>query len=214
MIGDKIEIRQEYLDLATAVLEQRPIPTGVNPRHVISIAGESGCGKSTLAVSLQAVLAKYGIPVYIYHMDDYFHFPPKTNHETRLSGLINVGIHEVRLSLLDDHILHAKTKNDLLEKPLVNYSENRILNEFVSPKKYQVIIVEGTYASLLMNIDTRIFIDRNYKQTRKARVNRARDIISDFNESVLDIEHRIISKHIALADVIINDKKEVILTNN
>ncbi|MBT8188870.1 MAG: hypothetical protein KJO29_00460 [Bacteroidia bacterium] len=211
MIGDHIETRPEYLDLASDVIKIYPFPVGINPRHVISISGESGCGKSTLAFSLHTMLSRYGIPSYIFHMDDYFLFPPRTNHETRMSGIHNVGIHEVRLSLLDSHLTHAKFSDEVFSKPLVHYKENTILEEFVSAKKYRVIIVEGTYTSLLKSVDTRLFIDRTYLQTRQARNERARDILSAFNESVLAIEHQIISRHKALADVVINDQKEVYL---
>jgi hypothetical protein len=56
---------------------------------------------------------------------------------------------------------------------------------------------------LLQNADVRAFIDRNYRQTKKARLKRARDPDVDFLEKVLEIEHQEISTHKARADVVI-----------
>ena len=71
-----------------------------------------------------------------------------------------------------------------------------------------LVIAEGTYTSLLENVDLRAFIDRNYRQTKKARLTRARDPDVDFLEKVLEIEHQEISRHKARADVVIPPPEE------
>ena len=68
------------------------------------------------------------------------------------------------------------------------------------------MIVEGTYTSALSNVDTRIFIDRNFHQTLEHRQKRNRNSseLDDFTTQVLQTEHSIISKHRLSADIIIN----------
>jgi uridine kinase len=73
------------------------------------------------------------------------------------------------------------------------------------------VIAEGTYTSLLNNADIRVFIDRNYNDTRAHRVKRVRDEseLDEFVERVLKIEHQIISSHKARADYIIKRDYDV-----
>ncbi len=66
-----------------------------------------------------------------------------------------------------------------------------------------VVIAEGTYTTTIENADFKVFIDRNYKQTKKSRLARLRDPATDFLEKVLAIEHEIISRHKDLADVVV-----------
>ena len=73
----------------------------------------------------------------------------------------------------------------------------------------RVVIAEGTYTSLLRNVDTRVFIARNRLETMEARVRRAREPADPFIEDVLRIEHEIISAHRSRADVILNADYEV-----
>ena len=105
---------------------------------------------------------------------------------------------------MDEHINFLKTmKNKPLEKPLVYFDEDRIGSETIKPEQFNIIIAEGTYTALLNNADTRVFIDLNYKETKKNRVKRNRDPDLDFLEKVLEIEHKEIKKHKHFADVII-----------
>jgi hypothetical protein len=48
-----------------------------------------------------------------------------------------------------------------------------------------------------------VFIDRDYHQTLEARKRRARDKWEPFMQDVLEREHQIISRHEALAQVVI-----------
>ena len=175
----------------------------------INISGESGCGKSTLALALDMVLREKGLNLYVFHMDDYFLLPPASNHQNRVLSLDNVGPHEVNLALLQENIEDMKAGKNAIVKPLVHYKENRIENIIVSTEDIQVIIVEGTYTSLLSDIDCKIFIDRDYKDTLAQRKGRAREPITPFIESVLELEHKIISSHKVLADIIIDKNYKV-----
>ena len=64
--------------------------------------------------------------------------------------------------------------------------------------------VEGTYALLLAGLDLRVFLEATYEDTRARRKARARDVDSPFVERVLAIEHEIVARQIAVADVVID----------
>lgn len=213
MIGDKIVIKPKHLIPAKKIVDAiiKQIQDGT--KYSISIGGESGCGKSTLAVAIQTVLQKHGIQAHIFHMDDYFKLPPKTNHEARVKDINWVGPGEVQLNLLAQQIIDFKTGKQAILKPLVNYLENKILKETIDVSAIDVIITEGTYTTLLANNDIKIFMLRNYLDTFEDRKKRARDPIIPFNEKVLKIEHKIISAHAEMADILINKNYEILFKN-
>lgn len=201
MIGDHIEIEERHLKPAREIFQLIHEEVLAAPKFAIGIAGESGCGKSTLSYALRKVLEDAGLPTYIFHMDDYFRLPPATNHQARLDDITWVGPQEVRLDLLGEHVAAFKAGKEVLEKPLVHYRANKILSEGVGISPFGVAIAEGTYVTLLKNLDCKIFMLRNYTDTLGARKKRARDPIIPFNEDVLDIEHRIISPQAEMADI-------------
>jgi len=204
MIGDKI-IAKPHHRRAARQIAQILYERIEGRRTALSIAGESGSGKSEIASELAKALEEKGIAAYVFQQDDYFHYPPKTNHERRLEDISRVGPQEVNLELLDRHLEHFKKRpEEPLEKPLVVFDEDRISQETIEPARYQVAIAEGTYTSLLANVDYRIFLARSYLDTREARLERARDRVDDFSEKVLAIEHRIISEHSRLASIIVD----------
>jgi len=209
MVGDFIELKIEYLNLASQVLDIISHKIGTAP-VAIAISGESGSGKSTLAVAMAELLERANQPKIILHMDDYFKLPPLSNHKNREKNLENVGPHEVHLDLLEKHIEDIKSNNsNQLIKPLSDYANDEINEEVINLSPNSIIIVEGTYTSLLQNIDVKIFIDRDYKSTLENRKKRARDPITPFVEKVLAIEHEIISRHKALSDIIIDQNYQI-----
>lgn len=208
MIGDKIDIKPHHLLPAKSIVEhlknkkERKIQT-------ISIGGESGSGKSTLAMAILKLLKDEGNSVFLFHMDDYFHLPPATNHVNREKSFENVGPHEVDLVLLKKHIELLQSGKPILNKPLVNFTENKIDIEIVNSQTFDYILVEGTYVTLL-NLDLKIFINRNYHDTLKNRIARGRDQLTPFVEKVLEIEHQIIQKQKDLAEVIVDKNYEIL----
>ena len=206
MIGDKISLQPHHLLPASAIVNT--ILPELSDGYTIAIAGESGCGKSTLALALQSCLIEKGYKSFVFHMDDYFHLPPTSNHNNRLLTLNNVGPHEVNLTLLQEHILEAKLRPHALKKPLVFYQENEIKEEEVDFSEINIIIVEGTY-TMLLEVDKRVFINRTYKDTVQNRIERARDPLSPFVEQVLEIEHKIISSQISKANIIVDANYEI-----
>lgn len=204
MIGDKLVITDYHRASAAEAMAELEKRLGGGPLAV-TVAGESGCGKTETAHCLAELLAADGKSSLVLGQDDYFKLPPASNHRRRQDGLDWVGPGEVRLDLLDEHVAWLKRRPDEpLEKPLVHFDDDRIATEVVPPGRRDVVIAEGTYTTLLENADLRVFIDRDYRQTKKARLARARDPDLDFLEEVLKIEHRIISRHRARADLIID----------
>lgn len=203
MIGDKLVITQYHRSGANQIRDRL-----VDHRRAgtvsVSVSGESGSGKSEMAHCLRDLLEVEDLACVVLAQDDYFRLPPKTNHRRRLEDFSWIGPGEVRLDLLDEHVRALKEggPGDLV-KPLVFFEEDRIGEEVLPRGPYDVVIVEGTYTALLPSLDLRAFIDRTYRQTKKARLQRARDPDLDFLERVLEKEHGIISKHRELADVII-----------
>ena len=202
MIGDIVQVKPHHLPPARQIVKL--IEPELNKKQkvfTISVGGESGSGKSTLSLAVEKILEEKGHNCFIFHMDDYFKLPPKDNHDRRLDAVKNVGPHEVKLNLLQQHINHAREGAKKLKKPLVHYRENRMREVIVELEKIDVVIVEGTYVTILDNIDCKVFMLRNYTDTYHARVERARDPIIPFNEKVLQVEHEIISNHRQLADI-------------
>lgn len=208
MIGDKVNAKPHH----TRAAEQ--IYNGLGNRltsgSTFSIAGESGSGKSEIAVELAKLIEAGGKKVFILQQDDYFFYPPKTNHNRRVDDIGWVGTREVNISVLDQHLGTFKSAdNKIVEKPLVIFDEDRIVTERMDLSPFDVLIAEGTYTTLLKNADNRIFIDRNYHDTKPDREERAREKIDDFSDKILAIEHGIISKHKALATIVVDKRFDV-----
>ncbi len=201
MIGDNVIIKQHHITPAKEIFQR--IKVKLTDKYSIAIGGESGCGKSTLALALKQILEEHGYNVFIFHMDDYFFLPPKSNHEQRLEDISNVGPQEVNLHLLQSHIEGFKNGAQTIVKPLVYYTENEIKTEEVAISLCDVLLVEGTY-TLGLEVDLKIFLERNYHDTLQNRIDRARDPLSSFVESVLEIEHKIIAAYAKDAQILVD----------
>ncbi len=205
MIGDKLVIKDYHRKAAAMIYRELEniLKAAVKP-VAVTVAGESGSGKSETAAVLAGLCEKAGYKTLLLQQDDYFVYPPKTNHQKRLEDISWVGPQEVRLSLIEENIETIKKGGEkAVTKPLVNYGQDSISEETLELEGVKAIVVEGTYTTTLKNIDFKVFIDRNYRQTKKSRLERSRDPATDFLEKVLAIEHKVISGHKGLADLII-----------
>ena len=201
MIGDKLTYHSAYKEITKFVISE----LRDNNRICISVGGESGCGKTSLAYALQMDIEKSTeLKGFLFHLDDYFKMPPADNHKVRLNDMSLVGTNEVDLELLNLNLSQFKESAPVLNKPLVDYHQNKILNEAIPTTEFDFCIVEGTYVSTLVTSNYKIFIETTYLDTRKSRIKRGRDFINDFNEQILEIEHRIIKPHYKFANVIID----------
>jgi len=184
-------------------------------RFIITIAGESGSGKSETAKAIQDAFNIKGIKAEIIGQDDYFVLPPHTNDAKRRVDPHWLGPHvEVKMDLLEQNIIDAIKGNASITKPLVDYPNDAILEEDLDITGVEVLIVEGTYTSLLRNVDKRIFITRTHEETlsHREKRNRGNEVGDLFIEGILKIEHKIIAGHKQLANIIITKAYEVIFT--
>ena len=210
MKGDKLIIREEHIKAARGIAKllfpQNKKPKGT---FILTIAGESGSGKSEIASALSKLLSNKSIKNIILQQDDYFVYPPKTNASMRRKDIRHVGLGEVRLDLLDQNLATIMDGRIAIEKPLVIFDEDRITQETVSLDGVSVVIVEGTYTTILEHAQLRVFIDRTYLDTKKIRGQRAREEQDEFLEEILKIEHRIISSHLPQATIVVTHDYDV-----
>lgn len=212
MIGDIVNFKEEYLITSKSIINKMDIENRLKSQEkfVIVIAGESGTGKTVTSYCLQKCLDDIGISSYILYQDDYFFHPPLSNHLLRMQSLENVGMQEVNLELIQLHMEAFRNNEEKLVKPLVYYNENTISEELIHLRDFQVLIVEGTYCLSLTGYDEGVFMDRDYIQTKKQRVERGRDEQTDFIEKVLEIEHKIIRPFKKKARILIDTDYNVI----
>lgn len=210
MEGDKLVIKEHHIKSAKMVAEVVvPEIRAKEGRYAITIAGESGSGKSETAQTLKDELAKHNIKSYIFQQDDYFVYPPKTNEKKRKEDINIVGTSEVKLDLLDQNLKDAVNGKNIIEKPLVYFEEDKITSEKINLEGIKVVIAEGTYTTSLKNVNKKVFIDQNYFDTKKTRLERSREKQDDSLENILKIEHDIISKQKEQADLIITKNYEL-----
>jgi uridine kinase len=202
MEGDKLIISE--LHTARAAELCKHIGERLQKRMVITVAGESGAGKSELASEIARLMSDVGTRAKVLQQDDYFVFPPKTNHAMREKNIEQVGLYEVQLGLLDSNLRSYKRGESPIYKPLVDYDANeaRMIEEDFSA--VDLLVAEGTYTSLLNFADLRIFIDRDYHRTAQHRRDRGRDLEDPFVSQVLEIEHQIIRSHKGRADYVVD----------
>lgn len=211
MKGDKLVIQEGHIKAAHSLFHVLlPYMKDNEGIFIITIAGESGSGKSEIAVVLAQLFSeKQGIRSIIIQQDDYFVYPPKTNAMMRRKNIGHIGVSEVRLNLLDQNLKDVLEGKDKIEKPLVIFDDDRITEETIALEGMNVVIVEGTYTTLLKNVHQHIFIDRTYRDTRASRKQRAREEQDEFLEKILEIEHEIISSHKQQANIIVDNNYDV-----
>ena len=207
MIGDRLIIKEHHRYIAEEIVNAiEPALSEASRKelkYIISVAGESGSGKSETGLEIRKSLINRKIKTYVFCQDDYYVFPPKTNHAMRLSNIEQVGPYEVKLDLIEANLFSFKSGQKQIYKPLIDYNANTINHETIDVGLLDVIVVEGTYTSLLEFADCRVFINRTFKQTRKDRIERGREKNDPFIERALESEHKIIRSHKKLADIII-----------
>ena len=202
MKGDILVVREHHTKTAQQIFDL--LRRQIKDKYVVSVGGESGAGKSEIAVELARFLNENGIKTKIIQQDDYFVFPPKTNHEMRRRNIRQVGEYEVKLDFIEANLRSFKQGDAWIYKPLILYEEDEITTELLEVGDASVLIVEGGYTTRLNFVDKRIFIDRTYHDTEKERLERGRDKIEDFVAEVLEIEHRVISGHKSLAEIVVS----------
>jgi uridine kinase len=212
MIGDKIVVKPHHTKAAQGVYDRiRTKITQASRRIAIAVAGESGSGKSEISSEIARLFIENdGLRSAIFHQDDYFVYPPKTNDRMRREDISMIGTDEVKMELLDTHLKKTKDmKVSNIEKPLIDYDKDDVVSETFDLEGVRIMLVEGTYTAALNNADIKVFIDRTYLDTLEHRKERARDRLDEYTERILEIEHGIISSHKKNADVVIDRNYDV-----
>lgn len=185
-------------------------------RYIMSVAGESGCGKTETGKALVSELKKAGVEALVLGQDNYFFLPPEANDAQRKADSTWLGPRkEVNLKLMEKNLVEAINGNDIIMVPHIEYDTNKETLNSVNIKNVKVVIAEGTYTSLLKNVDAKIFVDADYHDTLKYRKlrNRGNEVNDPFTEGILETEHKIIAGHIFLADFIITKDYDVIFND-
>lgn len=205
MIGDRLLIRDYHTRVAHLIADELKGSFGrsIGRRYAVSISGESGAGKSETAAELKRRFDERGLHAIVLAQDDYFVYPPKTNHAMRLKNIDQVGPSEVKLDLMDANIFAFRNVQGLVYKPLVDHPEDKITHTILDVSPFDVVIAEGTYTGLLEFIDCRIFLDRTYLQTLADRRERGREPPDPFIEEVLEREHRVIRTQLERANIVV-----------
>lgn len=215
MKGDIIVLEEHHIAAAKKIVPEivEKVRTK-GARYTISVAGESGSGKSETGKAIADGLGAVGIKAVLVGQDDYFVLPPKSNDAKRREDPKWLGSHvEVKMDLLDGNLKAAIDGAGSFVKPLIDYNANAVEEETIDLTGVKVVVAEGTYTSLLKNVDTRVFIARNRLDTlehRKKR-NRGSEVGDPFIENILKLEHKIIAGHRQLADFVITKEYEVIV---
>ncbi len=210
VLGENIKIEKANQELITElghILKARWEQKCDQAVLVVSICGESGSGKSVQAFAVSAKLEDMGLRTVTLQMDDFYKLPPESNRLNRRKSLHNVGPQEVDLELLDEIVnsITGGTNDKVIMIPEVDYHANyKGEREMVVPRDLAVVILEGTYVSMLQTPDVRIFIQRTYKDTHMHRTARSREPQTDFLLEVLAIEHEIVKKLSESADLVIS----------
>lgn len=214
MKGDIIVLEDHHTKAASIIVpEIVEAVSAKDGRYIITVAGESGSGKSETGQAIADALEARGIASILLGQDDYFELPPKSNDAKRREDESWLGPHvEVRFDVLEQNLIDAINGADQIVKPLIDYNENSVEDETIDLTGVKVVIAEGTYTTLLKNVDTKVFIARNRVDTLEHRQkrNRGTEVGDPFIENVLKIEHKIIAGHKQLADFVITRDYEVI----
>ncbi len=210
-IGEDLAIKSEYFILTKSlvgkVLSEHTLS---KQKVIIGIGGESGSGKSTTAYCLEHELTQQGFKSSTIHMDSYFKLPPQDNHQQRIKSLKNVGPQEVNMMLLNSHLKAFTNNQESIKIPVVSYEKNSFSSRHIDLSDLNVLIIEGVYAFLLDHLDLRVFLKRTYRDTLEDRRKRTREHYDPLIESILDIEHNIVSPMIADADYVIEKNYTIV----
>ena len=174
----------------------------------IAIAGESGSGKSTTAVSLLLELQKVGIDAHILHLDNYFASIPELKEERRRANLQSIGISELNIALLQEHIRAFKNGSNSIEIPILSQDRSQFVTTEVDFQDIDALIIEGTFVLALEEMDLKSFLDVSFDKSRSR--SRVRDTKDEFYAKVLEILHAHIQPYTSEADIVFDEDGNLI----
>jgi len=191
---DEGDVQRIASELATEIVALRQT-------KIYKLAGESGCGKTTLGKALVEALKAKGKKALLLSQDEFFHLPPRQNHNKRVSDFSWIGPQEVDFELLQSCLEQATDPSiEVVKIPVMNWERDEKEWKEVSVTDVDAIVVEGTYVlHQISNDETGIFFEHTYEDTKEARIARNREVVDDFIQRVLAREHELISPQAAQA---------------
>ena len=177
-----------------------------SPAKVYRVSGESGCGKTTLAKAIVNEYKAHGKKAVLISQDEYFHLPPRQNHNKRVEDFEWIGLGEVDWKLLNeviDQVLDPEVVS--VEVPEMDWELDTKEWKMMEAEDVDVVVIEGTYVlGEKREGELGIFFEHTYEDTRENRLARNREVVDDFIQRVLEREHKIISGLRAKADLVVS----------
>ena len=177
-----------------------------SPAKVYRVSGESGCGKTTLAKAIVKEFEAQGKKAVLISQDEYFHLPPRQNHNKRVEHFEWIGLGEVDWKLLNgviDQVLDPEVAS--VEVPEMDWELDTKEWKTMEANEVDVVVIEGTYVlGEKREGEVGIFFEHTYVDTRENRLARNREVVDDFIQRVLEREHGIISALRENADLVVN----------
>ena len=177
-----------------------------SPAKVYRVSGESGCGKTTLAKAIVQEYEAQGKKAVLISQDEYFHLPPRQNHNKRVEDFEWIGLGEVDWKLLNgviDQVLDSEVAR--VEVPEMDWELDTKERKTMEAEDVDVVVIEGTYVlGEKRDGEVGIFFEHTYVDTRENRLARNREVVDDFIQRVLEREHGIISALRENADLVVN----------
>ncbi|MGB4655519.1 MAG: hypothetical protein WBH98_08815 [Bacteroidales bacterium] len=209
MLGDVLLITEKHQKAGEIIINH--ILENRKDKMTIAISGESGSGKTELAHVVSKGLRKHGIFAKPMHTDNYYKTLPLERTEWRTkNGVENVvGYDEYDWDTIYRNIDEFK-RGVSSTSPCVDLVTEQVDKLTTDYKDIDMLIIDGLYAIKTDNIDLRIFIDLTYHETKKAQVVRGKEPQNQFRMSVLEQEHKMVSKLKSLANIIIDKAYEVV----
>ena len=186
-------------DLAREVVQK-------SPAKVYRVSGESGCGKTTLAKAIVKEYEAQGKKAVLISQDEYFHLPPRQNHNKRVEDFEWIGLGEVDWKLLNgviDQVLDSEVSS--VDVPEMDWELDTKEWKTMEAEEVDVVVIEGTYVlGEKREGELGIFFEHTHADTRENRLARNREVVDDFIQRVLEREHKIISGLREKSDLVVS----------
>lgn len=179
-------------------------------RCVVGISGESGSGKSELAHALGKLLKEANVRVKVIHTDNYYKIQPLLREEWRRNkGFDKIGLEEY------DWIKIRKTLRDFKEEqecmiPCIDLIPEQVDKLITDFSKIDLLILDGLYAINAPEIDTKVFIDLTYHETKINQRIRMKEAMNEFRLAILEKEHQAVVSLKPQADLIVDKSYQVV----
>ncbi len=125
----------------------------------IAIFGDYNCGAKAVSEKIAELLDKEDFTVLLINEDDYYRLTPAANLTKRIEDPDWVGVGEVRLELLDNHVYKLLNDKGPVEKPVVKAAEECFDSEQIAAFHYDLILVYGLYTGFLSEVNYKVFLN-------------------------------------------------------